>query len=136
MSDIPAERAELRAKGSAIEDLPPLWDGFARLVRAGLGISAFGANIMNLPPEYTTKSHDEASSGQEELYVCLSGSGAVVLDEDGDRLPLDAEHVAAVGPSVQRSLASGPDGLRVLIVGSTPGKGYDAPKWSTGADSA
>jgi uncharacterized cupin superfamily protein len=124
--------AELSAKGCAIDDLPELWDGFARLVRAGLGIRGFGANIMNLPPDYTTKSHDEQASGQEELYVALSGSGAVVLDDSGERLPLDADHLAAVGPAVSRTLSSGPSGLRVLIVGGTPGKAYEPPDWSSG----
>jgi hypothetical protein len=46
------------AKGARIDELPSLWDGFARLVRPGLGLSAFGANVMNLPPDYATKSHD------------------------------------------------------------------------------
>ena len=76
----------MHARGARIDELPALWDGFARLVRPGLGLSAFGANVMNLPPDYATKSHDESSSGQEELYVCLAGSGAVVLDEDGTEL--------------------------------------------------
>jgi hypothetical protein len=124
--------SELTAKGAAIDELPALWDGFARLVRPGLGISGFGCNIMNLPPDYATKSHDESSSGQEELYVALSGSGAVLVDESGERLPLDADHVVAVGPSASRTLTSGPDGLRVLIVGGTPGRAYEAPEWSSG----
>src|SRR3954452_23181601 len=122
----------MNAKGARIDELPALWDGFARLVRPGLGLSAFGANIMNLPPDYATKSHDESSSGQEELYVALSGSGAVVVDETGERLPLDADHVAAVGPGTSRTLTSGPDGLRVLIVGGTPGAAYEPPAWSSG----
>jgi uncharacterized cupin superfamily protein len=124
--------APLTAKGAAIDELPELWDGFARLVRAGLGIRGFGANIMNLPPDYATKSHDESSSGQEELYVALRGAGAVVLDESGERLALDADHLAAVGPGVARTLTSGPDGLRVLIVGGAPGRGYEPPAWSSG----
>ena len=126
--------AELTAKGSAIDDLPELWDGFARLVRAGLGIEGFGANVMNLPPDYATKSHDESATGQEELYVGLAGSGAVVIDETGESLPLDGEHVAAVGPDVARTVTSGPDGLRVLIIGGTPGKPYDAPAWSSAGE--
>src|SRR5438105_2212920 len=121
---------ELAAKGSAIDELPALWDGFARLVRPGLGITAFGANIMNLPADYSTKSHDESTSGQEELYVRLAGSGELVLDESGDRLPLDAGHLAAVGPGVSRTLTSGSDGLRVLIIGGCSGKAYVAPEWS------
>jgi hypothetical protein len=109
----------------SLDELPSLWDGFARLVRPGLEITAFGANIMNLPTDYTTKSHDESRSGQEELYVRLAGDGWIVLDESGEKLALDAEHLCAVGPGTARSLASGPNGLRVLIVGSAPGRGYE-----------
>jgi uncharacterized cupin superfamily protein len=122
------------ARGARIDELPGLWDGFARLVRPGLGLSAFGANVMNLPPDYATKSHDESQSGQEELYVRLSGSGVVVLDEDGSELLLDADRLAAVGPGVSRTLKSGPDGLRVLIIGGTPGKAYQPPDWSSGGE--
>ena len=117
--------SELTASGSSIDALPDKWDGFMRMVRTGLGITAFGANIMNLPPDYTTRSHDESGSGQEELYVRLAGAGWIVLDADGERLPLDEEHLAAVGPGTSRALASGPEGLRVLIVGSAPGRGYE-----------
>ena len=126
--------SELTAKGAAIDELPSLWDGFARLVRPGLGITGFGCNVMNLPPDYATKSHDESSSGQEELYVALAGSGAVVLDESGERLPLDADHLVAVGPGTARTLASGPEGLRVLIVGGTPGRAYEPPEWSSAGE--
>ena len=125
--------SELTASGSAIDDLPDMWDGFMRMVRPGLGLSAFGANIMNLPPDYSTKSHDESGSGQEELYVRLAGDGWIVLDESGEKLALDAEHLCAVGPGTARALASGPDGLRVLIVGSAPGA---ATRRSTTAGSA
>ena len=69
------------------DEMPSLWDGFANLVRPGLGLSAFGANVMNLPPDYETKSHDEAETGQQELYVGLRGAGWVVIGEE--RLPLD-----------------------------------------------
>ena len=119
--------SDLKATASAIDDLPDRWDGFMRMVSSGLGLTAFGVNIMNLPPDYTTRSHDESGSGQEELYVRLAGAGWIVLDESGDRLTLDEEHLAAVGPGVARSLASGPEGLRVLCIGSTPGRPYAPP---------
>ena len=124
------------AVSARIDDLPDRWDGFARLVRQGLGITAFGAQIMNLPPDYTTKSHDEAESGQEEMYVALSGSGAVLVHgDDGDeRLPLDPEHVVRCGPTAARTLASGHAGLRVLCIGGVPGGVYEPPAWTTGAD--
>jgi uncharacterized cupin superfamily protein len=116
--------------GLRYDEMPSLWDGFANLVRPGLGLTAFGANVMNLPPDYETKAHDESGSGQEELYVALAGAGAVVVGEE--RVPLDPEHAVRVAPGTSRVLASGPDGMRVLIIGGVPGAPYVAPEWSSG----
>jgi uncharacterized cupin superfamily protein len=113
----------------SIDELPTLWDGFAKLVRAGLEITAFGANIMDLPPDYTTSSHDESESGQQELYVALRGSGSV--DIDGIGLALDTGHLVRVDAGTNRSLSSGPDGLRVLCIGGVPGAAYEPPDWSS-----
>ena len=121
-------KADTGIAASAIDDLPQIWDGFAKLVRAGLDISAFGVQIMDLPPDYTTASHDESETGQQELYVALRGSGAVVAGEQ--RLPLDSEHLVRVNAGVDRTLTSGPDGLRVLCVGAVPGAAYVAPEWT------
>jgi uncharacterized cupin superfamily protein len=116
--------------GLRYDEMPTLWDGFANLVRPGLGLTAFGANVMNLPPDYETKAHDESDSGQEELYVALAGSGAVVVGEE--RVPLDPERAVRVAPGTSRILASGPEGMRVLIIGGVPGQAYAAPEWSSG----
>jgi uncharacterized cupin superfamily protein len=118
--------------GMRYDDMPDLWDGFARLVRPALGIRAFGANVMNLPPDYETKAHDESTSGQEELYVALAGSGAVLVGEQRERIALDPECAVRVAPDTARVLASGPDGMRVLIIGGIPGQAYEAPEWSSG----
>ena len=109
--------------GKSFDELPTLWDGFAKLVRAGLEITAFGANIMDLPPDYSTRSHDESESGQQELYVALRGSGSV--DVEGARLPLDVDHLVRVDAGTTRVLSSGADGLRVLCIGGVPGGVYE-----------
>ena len=111
-----------------IDELPEALGGMARLLRAGLGLSAFGAQIFDLPPGVESPPHDETATGQEELYVALRGAGAVIAGDE--RLPLDPDRVVAIAPSVLRRLASGPHGLRVLCVGGAPGRAYEAPEWS------
>jgi hypothetical protein len=39
---------------SRIDDLPSLWDGMCKLVRSGLGLTAFGVNVLDIGPDYTT----------------------------------------------------------------------------------
>jgi hypothetical protein len=119
---------------SRIDELPQLWDGMGKLVRKGLGLSAFGANILDLGPDYTTGPHDESGSGQEELYAALRGGGWVLIGPDDDReeaVELDPERMVRVGPGERRRLRSGPDGCRVLIVGAPLGRAYDPPDWSS-----
>jgi uncharacterized cupin superfamily protein len=116
----------------AVDELPQLWEGAVKLARVGLGISAFGVNILDLPPNYTTEAHDEADTDQQELYVALRGSGGVLIEDR--ELSLDEEHLVRVDAGVSRVLASGPDGLRVLCVGSTPNAPYTPPAWSSGED--
>ena len=113
----------------AIDELPTLWDGFAKLVRAGLDITAFGAKIMDLPPDYSTTSHDEAESGQQELYLALAGSGSVRIADA--QLPLDPDHMVRVDAGTARVLSSGPEGLRVLCIGGIPGRAYEPQEWSS-----
>jgi uncharacterized cupin superfamily protein len=107
----------------AIDELPTLWAGFAKLVGTGLDITAFGVNIMDLPPDYATTSHDETETGQQELYVALHGTGAVVID--------GVPHRFAVDPGTGRLLSSGSEGLRVLCIGGVPGGAYERPAWSS-----
>ncbi len=117
-----------RYASRAIDELPSLYDGLIKLVRTGMDITAFGVQIMDLPPDYETKSHDEAETGQQELYVALRGAGAVVIGDE--RLPLDEGHLVRVNAGTARRLASGPEGLRVLCVGGVPGAAYEPPGWT------
>jgi hypothetical protein len=66
----------------------------------------------------------------------MAGAGWLVLDLEPEQLlPLDPEHMVRVGPDVPRTLASGPEGLRVLCLGGVPGQAYEPPEWTEpGAD--
>jgi uncharacterized cupin superfamily protein len=121
---------------SSIDDLPTLWGGVCKLVRAGLGLSAFGVNVLDLGPDYATSDHTESESGQEELYLVLRGSATLLIGAPGEeeRVELTPEVVARVAPDARRLFHTGPDGARLLIVGGAPGKAYEAQEWSSTGD--
>lgn len=100
-----------------------------RLARAGLGVSSFGMSIIDMPPNATEyPEHDHRGDGQEEVYVTLAGSG--VLEVEGERHVLDADHITRVGPGARRKLLPGDEGLRLLALGGVPGQAYEPPKGS------
>jgi hypothetical protein len=94
-------------------------------VREHLGIRAFGINAYT-PGEDGTLigEHDEAGSGQEELYVVLDGSATFEID--GETVDAPAGTYVFVRPEARRK-ATG-DGT-VLAVGATPGEAYEAIDW-------
>ena len=47
-------------------------------------------------------------------------------------MTLDPESAVRVPPETSRILASGSEGMRVLIIGGIPGQAYVAPEWSSG----
>ena len=121
---------------SRIDDLPTLWDGMCKLVRSGLGVTAFGVNVLDIGPDYVTSDHTESQSGQEELYLVLRGSATMLVGQPGEeeRVELTAgEVVARVAPEARRLFQTGAEGARLLIVGGTPGKAYEPQEWSSGS---
>src|SRR5438132_11181143 len=94
-------------------------------VREHLGIQAFGINAYT-PGEDGTLigEHDEAGSGQEELYIVLDGKATFEID--GERVDAPPGTLVFVRPESRRK-ATG-DGT-VLAVGATPGEAYQAIDW-------
>lgn len=118
-------------------------DGFFEGIKfhkaaAALEIGSFGMSITDLAPgagDYPEHDHSEQGIGgqmfaerpqqlgQEEVYIALRGSGT--LEADGERYSLDADHIVRVGPEVKRKVTPGPDGIRLLVIGATPGEPYE-----------
>jgi hypothetical protein len=106
-----------------IRDMESSFGGGFVKARAELGVTAFGFQVIQLPPSFDDyPEHDEANSGQEEVFVALNGSGW--MDIEGERVDLDGETLLRVGPGTKRKLHSGPDGLRLLAIGGAPGEPY------------
>jgi uncharacterized cupin superfamily protein len=107
-----------------VDDMEAIFLGSFRRARAALGASAFGLQVVDLPPDNDRyPGHDHAHDGQEEVYAVLRGSGEIEID--GERHPLDPDHLARVGPTANRRLYSGPDGMRVLVIGGVPGEAFE-----------
>jgi hypothetical protein len=109
-----------------IDEMEAIYGGAFKRVRAELGVESFGIQIIDMPPNFDGyPEHDHAGDGQEEVYLALRGGGE--LEIEGERSPLDLDHITRVGPGVKRKVWPGPDGIRLLIVGGVPGGGYEAP---------
>jgi mannose-6-phosphate isomerase-like protein (cupin superfamily) len=97
--------------------------GFVK-ARAELGVTSFGMQVIQMPPDYGDyPDHDHAESGQEEVFLPLKGSGH--MEVDGDRVDLDTETMIRVDAHVKRKVFAGPEGLRMIVIGGAPGKAYE-----------
>ncbi|HEX3801810.1 MAG TPA: cupin domain-containing protein [Solirubrobacteraceae bacterium] len=86
---------------------------FARL-RAGLGISSFGINVIVLEPGQRNRIHRHRQ--QEEVYVVLDGTLTLIVE--GEPQQHVAGDVVRVAPQVRRQLVNrGAADLRLLALG-------------------
>jgi mannose-6-phosphate isomerase-like protein (cupin superfamily) len=110
-----------------IDEMEGIYGGAFKRVRAELGVESFGMQIIDMPPNYDGyPEHDHSEDGQEEVYLTLRGSGEIEID--GERFPLDEDHVARVGPGIKRKVWPGDDGVRILVIGGRAGEVYEAPE--------
>ena len=107
-----------------INEMEAAFGGGMKKARAELGVESFGMQVIDLPPNYGDyPEHDHESDGQEEVYSVMRGSGE--LDVEGERIPLGPDVLVRVGPGTKRKIFAGPEGLRLLALGGTPGAAYE-----------
>jgi hypothetical protein len=112
-----------------IDDMEAIAFGTFRRARAELDVTAFGLQILDLPPNLDAyPEHDHSSDGQEEVYFVLRGSGEVEIE--GERIPLDSETAVSIKAGTRRKLWPGPDGMRVIAIGGKPGAIYEGKDFS------
>ena len=123
MADVTVKRVE------DFEDIDTLFSGSMKKARAGLGVSSFGMQVIDMDPHQDAyPEHDHADSGAEEVYVVLEG--LAILRAGGQEHRLEAGAMARVGPRERRKLLTGPEGARILALGGTPGERFEAPAFS------
>jgi mannose-6-phosphate isomerase-like protein (cupin superfamily) len=104
--------------GYAFSSVDELGDGVFRKVRRGLGITAFGANVIVLAPGVVSRPHYHEE--QDELYFVHSGRARFeVADETRELGPGGLVHVESTTP--RRFTSVGDQDLVMLVVGGKDG---------------
>lgn len=123
MADVTVKRVE------DFEDIETRFDGSMKKARAGLGVSSFGMQVIDMAPNQDRyPEHDHAEAGLEEVYVVLEG--VAILRAGGEDHRLEPGAMARVGPSEKRKLLTGSEGARILALGGTPGQVFEPPPFS------
>jgi mannose-6-phosphate isomerase-like protein (cupin superfamily) len=120
MSDYTAKR---------ISEMEGLFGGGLKKARAELGVTSFGLQVVDMPPNYSDyPEHDHAEEAQEEVFAVLHGSGH--MDVEGERVELTSKVLVRVGAAAKRKIYSGPEGLRLLAIGGIPGAPYEPKEFT------
>lgn len=120
-----------------IDAMDQIHGGIARRARAELGVTAWGMQVLTLPPGwdgYPEHHHgvDAFDPNQEEVYIPLEGRAMLVAGEAS--FELRPGTMARVGPDQPRRILPGPEGIRLVALGGAPGAFAPAPWTEIGAD--
>ena len=110
-----------------IEEMQAIHHGAVKLAGAELGIESFGAQVLDFPPGFDGyPEHDHAADRQEEVYLVMRGAARFTLD--GEAVEAGEGDMVRVAPECRRRIDPGPEGVRVLALGSVTGdSAYERP---------
>lgn len=98
------------------------------LARKALGTSAFGYNLVEIAPGGQIPEHDEAQSGQVELYVVLEGEATLRLDGEDHEAP--AGTFASIEPPASRTILNRSDApVTALLIGVDSSGDFEHSSW-------
>jgi len=104
-------------------------EGTWLLARKALGTGAFGYNLVEIAPGGQIPEHDEARSGQVELYAILEGEATMLLD--GEEHPGPAGTFVSIEPAASRQILNRSDApVTALLIGVQPEGGYEPMSWA------
>jgi uncharacterized cupin superfamily protein len=104
-------------------------NGNWELVRRTLGLSAFGVNVVEIPPGEQIPEHDELARDQEEIFLTLAGSPTLVID--GADHPLPDGTFARLDPEHKRTVRNDGEGAASVLIASAPrSSGYEPMPWA------
>ncbi len=99
-------------------------DSTWKLARKALGTSAFGFNLVEIAPGGQIPEHDEARSGQVELYAILEGEAVLRIAGEDHAAP--AGTFASIEPPASRTILNRSDApVTALLIGVHPSGDYE-----------
>ncbi|HEX7290443.1 MAG TPA: cupin domain-containing protein [Conexibacter sp.] len=115
--------------GADFAQLNPATDERFQRLRAELGVSTFGLNLIVLQPGQVGRIHRHER--QEEVYLVLEGELSLLLEGEERRVP--AHGLARVAPEVRRQLVNRRPQRLVLLAlgGATPHEGRDGVAYAS-----
>lgn len=112
-----------------LDEFDTAFGGGLKRVRAGLGVTSFGLQVIELPPNFEGyPEHDHNHDEQEEVYAPLKGT--VILRCGGEDHELEPGAFARVGPGERRKLITGENGARIIAIGGVPHVAYEPPEFT------
>jgi mannose-6-phosphate isomerase-like protein (cupin superfamily) len=120
-------RFTLRNIKEDLEDIGSVFDGAPdlqfRAATKPLELEKSALSYQHVPPGYRFP-YGHTHKMQEEVYVVVSGSGRMKVDEE--IVELTTWDAVRVAPGAWRGYEAGPEGLELLVIGA-PNLG-DAPR--------
>jgi hypothetical protein len=116
-----------------LDEMEPILDGAMIRVRASLGATALGMQVLNMPggadwyPEHN-HAGEPVDDQMEEIYTALRGSAT--LRAGGETYQLEPGVFARVGAGEKRKIVPGDDGAQILALGGMPGRVYEPPQFT------
>jgi uncharacterized cupin superfamily protein len=107
-------------------DMPDGMD--ARFARTDLGGETLGLSVMKLDPGFRIP-FGHKHSGQEEVYVVVSGSGRVKVDDEV--VELRQWDAIRFDKDIMRNMEAGPEGIEYIAfgAGTDPTDAEMVPGW-------
>jgi len=93
-------------------------EGRRKPIARAIGARAVKLNRFDSEPGQEGFAHDERESGQEELYIPISGAGSLRIG--AQEVPLAPGRFVLVSADETRQVVAGDEGLSYIVAGAVP----------------
>lgn len=95
-----------------------------------LGCRQVGVTFSRCPPEWNSKPHDHSDDEHEEVYVLVSGTAEVEIDDE--TIPVEPGDAVWIAPEVTRQIRNGAEESAFVLISAPEfdSAGSSEEEWS------